>query len=1555
MDLPPAMQQWASVYLLFTLDNENLASMHFNNVRRSIKDGSFKLEGHVVTMGELDTFMDFVRPTINFAIPPSSTIASTWSGPRLLSSSQQQETLPFSWRYWDLPIPWLGDDDTQYNLFPLPVAVFDIPLRNQKCLVSATALWHLFPNKNPVSCFFAVGQRTSDRWHVWSIMGIHADEVKAPPKSASAKQRVKPSDGLLAVSPIQEHQSDTEGLAEPADQSTPKFSQYMISPRMLLGMACWMAHVPRASEKIQDALFALVKTISDALPRSVQLPVGKADGGCIPSEQVRNWLVVTGSQDLWTNKKVYKVCPDLAGPHVPTEWCIWFMVRNWAKNEKVLADLVSLIDIITPLLDTSIAERSHQTLPTMRLPSATSESYTQIRKALRGDDKVYLAFNSFLSRSVGFGKEDDHALRSYIYSDHLTSYNAYVIRSLVAAYFTKARTTLADIMGKNKSIAGDFVYFDASRVASKEILLMQAWTEGMFLCLPLQCLPDQTSVHAPEAAVDNVSEVILPLVKRPRTGAGRPRRRAGEATQSLLFSIVQSMKVVFPIGGLGTWAPSSAPLGGHEFERKWCGIEGQPFYWNKEDHSSVWCLPDELRNVKVDEVDMRLLVVVADEGSTGWSLLQWMALRHGLRVFWQRDPLHRLSNLFTNSLRGVPGVLSCIMKHLIVHKWRRAPFGSGKFWRALQESLGLVLERCSPSHPIYDLLYESICADHDLESSSPDKAHKILQSIKKVSLGPKVQMRRWFTIWDAGWGLDSLWHSLLFGVVVTYAMDGVDAWKLAGEVVPVVQKGDSKDVQQYKYKQQVLIVLMDPANQRLLRSMLHTFKRIRMHQKAYTEEATNPQACLRYNILWSNVAQWLDQIVVPSMRDGLCDITIMERLRLTGNVTAPSPLLAPLESEGDDAAILYYHTRLVMEMAWQSILYVTQPSTPPFSFCRLLDNRKAVRLATLAELRDIWKLTLTMERSSQPALRKMLGRMPFTRWVVYREVMTLLEVGGWTLESPSGQLARMYVVAMFSGNQHTLALENGFNDLRDNEGRGARHKARSEQVLQGLSLSSMATRYGESAPLLHLSSSDISGHTKTHVKNDVFMGGKAATTADAIGLDPRSLVDDRKSWPSTSPLFFSNNQLALLHVLRECPKDKWPDLWLAGLMRQHMVISKPDKNQVWYIVGVRPHSVVLLELECLDKDGDGLVWHLHPRRDAFRLWTPITDMGEYRCHSHTLLLRFSPKAAKVCVQLDDRGGQSMAGYCCAHYIHLLRLDDLKLMAKSLDVHVPRATNHLGYVEAILDHEGVDGDEKERVLKLVEERLARRKRRATKSTGVEEGADVQDDDADQADDELQEDMAEANPFMRSLPEEEVAFAFNAIPAGMALDEEEGDEGLDEIAKASGYVRDESVSVASSTTRTTSLPTASGVTSTSVPSSSSGLTTQPQPSEPSPPMVPPHADPPTSDAIEMPASVDSTSIDEERLKLACTVRCPNLDEVVQSLGCSLRLYPASKTETKLRWQAKLPPWAGMFEGTKSKSSSFERGESGDLNKLICYNYLQRWYAKQSGPAAGGTSTG
>ena len=70
---------------------------------------------------------------------------------------------------------------------------------------------------------------------------------------------------------------------------------------------------------------------------------------------------------------------------------------------------------------------------------------------------------------------------------------------------------------------------------------------------------------------------------------------------------------------------------------------------------------------------LRILVMVADEGSQGFAIFNFLANRTGARVLFFRDPPHVMANSFTNSLRMARAAMASTVQVLWVHKFRRAP------------------------------------------------------------------------------------------------------------------------------------------------------------------------------------------------------------------------------------------------------------------------------------------------------------------------------------------------------------------------------------------------------------------------------------------------------------------------------------------------------------------------------------------------------------------------------------------------------------------------------------------------------------------------------------------------------------------------------------------------------------------------------------------------------------------------------------------------------------------------------------------------------------------
>ena len=306
------MQKWTSVLNMLQGESPELAQMFVGNIGKAVQAGTYKLKGEVVNIVDFDGLLDHIRDTMPLPVPPSSTSSPKWIGPDILPTSAPAPSSIFQWRYWDVSINWLDEDGANFNHFPLPIALLCPPrkVNNQAILLSATALRHLLPCKEGVGRFFAKDERTLDRWDLWTDkLDIHACEVRAPPRSEAAKKRARDADeGYDAPMELDE---DIDDEVDPLEGV--KFSQFMMTPRMTMGMLMWMAHVPRASQELQDAVFELLVSIAKTLPHDVNLPMGKASGGRVDVKLVRRWLDIAEVRDLWTKKNAHLRCPDLSG------------------------------------------------------------------------------------------------------------------------------------------------------------------------------------------------------------------------------------------------------------------------------------------------------------------------------------------------------------------------------------------------------------------------------------------------------------------------------------------------------------------------------------------------------------------------------------------------------------------------------------------------------------------------------------------------------------------------------------------------------------------------------------------------------------------------------------------------------------------------------------------------------------------------------------------------------------------------------------------------------------------------------------------------------------------------------------------------------------------------------------------------------------------------------------------------------------------------------------------------------------------------------------------
>ncbi len=127
----------------------------------------------------------------------------------------------------------------------------------------------------------------------------------------------------------------------------------------------------------------------------------------------------------------------------------------------------------------------------------------------------------------------------------------------------------------------------------------------------------------------------------------------------------------------------------------------------------------------------------------------------------------------------MPGLLHSVMDYMVVLKYRRAPFGGGRFWQQARETISLLLDniRDLALHPVVQSFVPGLARDAGLPAEdfdSPGTIAQVLAVLVNSPIGPRVEMRRWWTFYDAVEHMDKLWHALALALVVEFLLAGED-------------------------------------------------------------------------------------------------------------------------------------------------------------------------------------------------------------------------------------------------------------------------------------------------------------------------------------------------------------------------------------------------------------------------------------------------------------------------------------------------------------------------------------------------------------------------------------------------------------------------------------------------------------------------------------------------------------------------------------------------------------------------------------------------------------
>lgn len=396
-------------------------------------------------------------------------------------------------------------------------------------------------------------------------------------------------------------------------------------------------------------------------------------------------------------------------------------------------------------------------------------------------------------------------------------------------------------------MSADVVTFDASRVSSKELLGIQVVTDDTMVVAPVSILLDQ------HAAMDTPGAMKLAATQlTARPGSKSHGRRAGTATKLLAHALFWSLSSIFPYKDTSVWMPNA--IDKPASMRCYDESTGQWYNWNSISGESVWALDPSLW--AGGQKGSRCLIWLCDEGSTGWSLF-WFLCWVGMRLLFWRDPSHRLNGTFVNGLRhNHRHAWKATLDLLIVHKFKRAPFGTGKFWRGARETAQMALQYLD--HPVITMFLPEIANDlqvplASLQNKAVLKIH--FERFIKSGLGQRVECRRWFTLMKGNALLDRQWHILLVCLVLGCLMEGTCPWTAAARARQMYQS-DDENARDFNFKAQVLAILLQPFTRHMLRSELVVFARLDQHHRAFQAKYSKPGESMKFNLYWASYKDW---------------------------------------------------------------------------------------------------------------------------------------------------------------------------------------------------------------------------------------------------------------------------------------------------------------------------------------------------------------------------------------------------------------------------------------------------------------------------------------------------------------------------------------------------------------------------------------------------------------------------------------------------------------------------------------------------------------------------
>lgn len=1471
--LPERLQPWATTHTtLLDITDEAEFNVRLAILEARVQRGNPPSNGAPPLSGDdFEAILDVLRPIKDWPIRPTAlgTPLSTKIDVKMLPKPMQK---PFSWRWLLAPLPAqlrTPNGDTHVSIAVAKLGDAVMIQGAHRHLLSLSSLWHLMPLKDTLAKRL---QPEAKFWDFAQKLGV--DEVHFVRSNNSIAKLVERRKDVLCI-------GDEEAL---------KFPMYMGTTIFLLAFFGHVLSMPKQLTAAQKYIFDVFEALISILPASycVDLPAAR---GADVRDNVLSWAVVQeGLLSLGLTERWIRFPPfgNVNDTSVPMVSYLCFLLRHSADSEPVQRACLQLLPGLSIMIDDAF---EGILLEAPRRCSVAVESDRVMALVAKGSDKAMLLFNSILGKRQGPQLEEDQLLREVArWKDARWCVWAGTV-SLVATYLTKALAETSRRLAEwTDPCVGCRLSFDDSRVASMEIMLSHLVVAGILITGPAQVKPDQAAMFAQEEAFTAIERTV---------GGGAGGRRSGKpgaATLAALYSVVNVLLTILPIGDLSVFIPSSSDLPSMYTTRVWTSAQRRNYNWNSYTKKSVWCIADEL--IGGGAARIWILCLVADEGSTGTMLFFFLVGVAHLRCIFWRDPSHRLSNLFVRSLRGVPEVFKRVCDHLIVHKFRRAPYGNGTMFKEAKETIALILSRLERVSAVVNSFVGEIARDHS-EAEDPQRVVEFLAEFTTMAMGGRVEMRRWFTYLDNATYLDTMWHTLLLALVCEQLMEGKDPWHYAAAAAARPVDEELKD---FHYKQEVLRVLMDGVSQGVLRSVSTVFEVTRYHHGLVIAQSDDQEASLRFIMFWASKSDVLSRIIMPTIRSSLCEPAKLSYIGIDAGVPFFSGEGVCAGDDGHEAKeLLFLHLRLVTQVVYEWWVYSILPQSPPWCFASLLSSSAAVRTEALQQMRAIYDLLIGLESSRSPTAVWVLRTLFWSTWAVVREPMNMFAADSWDPESP---IPVHYIRTMVGELTHSLMEEEGFNTLRENEQRGAKNHQRGEAKLSALAIASNREKW-EKIPGVEVEPEDVASFTTVQVRKDVFHPALRHQQGGSLGVDTDPLLG-RRTWKSSSMDQLALNQMCLLRALLLTGQEDWENLWLACLAVRNTIIADVGSLTFFYVVGATRWILHLWRLEMCEEDDDTFLFAMDAGAFVDRA---VTSLDQFIVYKYDVSFSISHDLSAIIFKTTQP--MSLVRYRIHCGLSGVTNDQLKKLCVLLGASGATA-NRPDLIARLLAHlhltHTADGKrELEEAKAAALKRL--RQRRARSAEHETEGSDSsghEEDDGKAAE-------AAVPPLLAAVAPAEVKFMLGQLPTGAGLNEEE--ESRDEPPQPASSATEGQGKPPSASSRPASTEASSS--SSSVPGGPPAAPRQPDPNAPRDAMT------------DQQANELTTAFVSSRVPNQGTYPCPP--------GCAFRHYVAKSSSDKPYFEAKVPK--GMrYQGQLSKSACYGPGfRSRESAFAICKSWI------------------